>query len=235
MRETVSSQSEPDFAGRFGEIPDPLAPRGTPPVSRPPVLDEAPQRTLTRQRRLLALTGSIAWLAAHLVVYGIRSDLGELSVPYLAAQIFLPFLVASGSLAVALGPGKLGLGLKITLIAALAVLGPITFCLIALGAPVPRAVSDGGALLPIFVCFDITVAWAAVPLLLAALSLRGAFAAGARWRSALVGAGVGLAAGATMNVHCPNVAPAHMLFGHGLPVLVATLLGAAFLTYRSRA
>src|SRR5689334_12020700 len=103
MREIVSSQSEPDFGARFDEIPDPLAPRGAPAVSRPPVLDESPQRALTRQRRLLALTGSVAWLAAHLVVYGVRSDLGELSVPYLAAQIFLPFVVASGSLAVALG------------------------------------------------------------------------------------------------------------------------------------
>lgn len=231
----MSSQSDPDFAARFGEIPDPLAPRGAPPVPRAPVLDESPERALIRQRRLLAMTGSVAWLAAHLVVYGVRSDLSGLSIPYLGAQVFLPFAVAAGSLAVALGSGKFGLGLKVSLIGTLAVLGPLSFCLIALGAPVPRDVSGGGALLPIFVCFDITVAWAAVPLLLAALSLRGAFAAGARWRSALVGAGVGLAAGATMNVHCPNVAPAHLLFGHGLPVIVATLLGAAFLSYRSRA
>jgi hypothetical protein len=235
MRETVSSQSDPDFAARFGEIPDPLAPRDASPAARLPLLDDAPRRALVRQRRWLAMTGSLAWLAAHLAVYGVRSDLEELSVPYLAAQVFLPFVVAASSLAVALGSGKLGLGLKITLVGALAVLGPLSFCLIALGAPVPRPVSNGGALLPIFVCFDITVAWAAVPLLLAALSLRGAFAAGARLRSALVGAGVGLAAGATMNMHCPNVAPAHLFFGHALPVIVATLLGAAFLSYRSRA
>jgi len=135
-----------------------------------------------------------------------------------------------------LGSGKLGLGWKIGLVSALAVLGPLTFCLIALGAPVPRELAhDADSLLGIFVCFDITVAWAAVPLLLAALSLRGAFAGGARWRSALVGAGIGLSAGATMNLHCPNVASPHVLFGHGLPVVVATLLGAAVLTYRARA
>ena len=87
----------------------------------------------------------------------------------------------------------------------------------------------------ILVCFDLTVVWAAVPLLAAAVVLRGAFAAGARWRSALLGGAVGLFAGATMNLHCPNVAPAHVVIGHGLAVLLAALLGAFALTHRTRA
>jgi hypothetical protein len=41
-----------------------------------------------------------------------------------------------------------------------------------------------------------------------------------------VGGAVGLCAGATINLHCPNVAHAHVLVGHGVPVVVATLLGA---------
>ena len=86
-----------------------------------------------------------------------------------------------------------------------------------------------------FLCFDITIAAVAVPLLCAAITLRGAFAAGARWRSALVGAGIGLFAGATMNLHCPNVAPGHMLLGHGLAVVVAAALGALALVLRARA
>ena len=65
--------------------------------------------------------------------------------------------------------------------------------------------------------------------------LPGAFATSVRWRSALVGAAIGLFAGATMNLHCPNVAPLHVLMGHGLPVVVATLLGALVLGYRTRA
>lgn len=69
----------------------------------------------------------------------------------------------------------------------------------------------------------------------AQITLVGAFAAGARWRSALVGAGIGLFAGATMNLHCPNVAPAHLLLGHSLPVVVAALLGALVLALRARA
>jgi hypothetical protein len=100
----------------------------------------------------------------------------------------------------------------------------------------PRAAEpDAGSALGILVCFDITLAWTAVPLLCAALTLRAAFASGVRWRSALLGAALGLFAGATMNLHCPNVAPLHVLVGHGLPIIASTILGAVVLGYRTRA
>jgi len=189
-----------------------------------------------RNRRVAALAGSAAWLLTHLVVYGIRADFQGLPAPYVAAQILLPFLVATSSLLVALSYGKRGLGAKIGLVSGLSLLGPLAFCLVAFGAPIPRLTApDESSVLGMLVCFDITVAWTAVPLLCAALTLPGAFAAGVGWRSALVGAAVGLFAGATMNLHCPNVAPVHVLIGHGLPVIVATLLGAFVLGYRTRA
>lgn len=199
-----------------------------------PSLPPAATRQLVRQRRVLALLGGLSWLAAHLAVYGIRTDLAGLPIGYVAAQIALPALLATGSLVIALGSGRLGLGVKIGLVSTLAVLGPASFCLIALGAPLPR-VPEPGTLIDTLLCFDITVAWVAVPLLCAAITLRGAFAAGARWRSALVGAAIGLFAGATMNLHCPNVAPAHMLLGHGFAVIVAAGLGAVALALRARA
>jgi hypothetical protein len=113
------------------------------------------------------------------------------------------------------------------------VLGPASFCAIAFGAPVPR-LAIPATLVDSVVCFDITVACVAVPLLCAAITLRGAFAAGARWRSALVGGSIGLFAGATMNLHCPNVAPVHMLLGHGFAVVAAVALGALVLVLRAR-
>ena len=206
------------------------------PPLRLPELGASPARDAVRKRRRAALVGSAAWLSAHLVVYGVRSDFHGLPWLYVGAQVLLPFLVAMASLFAALSYGKLGLGSKIGLVSGLVVLGPLAFCLIAFGAPVPRAAdSDESSLLGILVCFDITVAWTAVPLLCAALALPSAFATGVRWRSALVGAAVGLCAGATMNLHCPNAAPLHVLTGHGLPVIVATLLGALVLGYRTRA
>jgi hypothetical protein len=230
----VSSPTDPEFAALFGEIPDPAAPASHPAQVRLPSLPGAPTRQVVQGRRAAALVGGLSWLGVHLAVYGIRTDLGGLPFTYVAAQMVLPVLLATGSLVVGLSSGKLGLGLKIGLVSSLAILGPASFCVIALGAPVPR-VPEPGTLLDTVLCFDITVAWVAVPLLCAAITLRGAFAAGARWRSALVGAGIGLFAGATMNLHCPNVAPAHMLLGHGLAVVVAAVLGALALVLRARA
>jgi hypothetical protein len=230
----VSSPKDPEFAELFGEIPDPVAPARQAPSLALPSLPGAPTRQLVRSRRVSALVGGLSWLGVHLAVYGIRTDLSELPPVYLGAQILLPVLLATGSLVVALGSGKLGLGLKIGLVSSLALVGPASFCLMAWGAPSPR-VPEPATLVDTVVCFDITVAWVAVPLLCAAITLRGAFAAGARWRSALVGAAIGLFAGATMNLHCPNVAPAHLLVGHGLAVVVAAALGAVLLALRARA
>lgn len=233
----MTSPPDPNLSALFGKIPEPQPP----PLAlgsalRMPELGASPSRELVRRRRLAALIGSGAWLLTHLVVYGVRTDFNGLSLLYVAAQILLPFLVAVASLFTALSYGKLGLGSKIGVISGLALLGPLAFCLIAFGAPIPYVPGpDAESLLGILVCFDITVAWTAVPLLCAGLALRGAFAAGVRWRSALVGAAVGLFAGATMNLHCPNVASIHVLVGHGLPVLVATLLGALVLGFRTRA
>ncbi|MEI9947894.1 MAG: NrsF family protein [Pseudomonadota bacterium] len=233
----MTSLPDPDLSALFREIPDPgLAAPAASSTPRVPELGASPARDVARRRRLAALTASVAWLLAQLAVYGIRSDYDGLPLLYVAAQILLPLLLAVASLCVALSYGKLGLGLKIGLISGLAVLGPLAFCLVALGAPVPDAAGPGAAsLVGIVVCFEITVAWTAVPLLCAALALPGAFATSVRWRSALVGAAVGLFAAATMNLVCPNVAPLHVLMSHGLPVTVATLLGALVLGYRTRA
>jgi hypothetical protein len=219
----------------FGNVPDPLAAAAPARPLRLPDLGPSPERTQVRSRRVAALIGSLGWLGMHLAVFGIRDDLGRLPLSYAVAQILLPFAVAVTALVVAMGSGKLGLGMRLGLVAWLAVLGPAAFAVIAAGAPVPSDLPAPVATLTgILVCFDLTVAWAAVPLLLAGVTLRGAFAAATRWRSALVGAGVGLFAGATMNLHCPNVAPHHMLAGHGLPVIIATVAGALLLALRAR-
>lgn len=233
----VTSPPDPDLSALFREIPDPNEVRRlSSEAPRLAAVGASPARDTVRKRRVAALTASATWLLTHLAVYGVRTDLHGLPVLYVAAQILLPFAVALASLFAALAYGKLGLGAKIGLISGLALLGPLAFCLVAFGAPLPTASAPGdSSALGILVCFDITVAWTAVPLLAATLTLRGAFATGARWRSALIGAAVGLFAGATMNLHCPNVAPLHMLAGHGLPVIVATLLGSFVLGYRARA
>jgi hypothetical protein len=220
------------------EIPDPVAgERETPARPLPPRFAEAsPDRSQTRRRRSIALGLSLGWLCTHLAVYGVRPDFARLPDAYLALQIVLPALLGAASLTLAVAPGKLGLGLGVSLVAGAAVLGPLSFWLLAAGLPAPYAAapSDGfwlGALL----CLDITLAWAAAPLLLAALALRRAFPTVAGWRSALVGAGLGLLSGAAINLHCPNVAASHLVLGHGVPIALAALVGGLVVSRWSKA
>jgi hypothetical protein len=123
----VKSESEPDLIARLRVIPEPAGEDAGPlPRPRGPESGAAPERATVRKRRLIALAGSVAWVGTHLAVYGVRSDFDDLSPLYLLAQVFLPLAFAIVSLMVALAPGRLGLGMRIGLIGALALLGPAT-------------------------------------------------------------------------------------------------------------
>jgi len=222
----------------LNEIPDPVAsaPAAAPGAAPARPTAASPTRSETRRRRAAALGVSLAWLATHLAVYGIRTDFHQLPLAYVAAQVGLPFAVGAASLLIAAAPGRLGLGLGIGIITSLALLGPLSFWLFAAALHPPHdAASGSGFWLGSLVCLDITLAWAAAPLLFAAAALRRAFPAGATWRSALVGSALGLLSGAAINLHCPNVNPAHLLAGHGIPVVVAALVGAFVVARWARA
>jgi hypothetical protein len=222
------------------EIPDPLAEAPAAPGPAPRFSAPSAPRAQTRRRRLAALGISLGWLCTHLAVYGIRTDFARLPAEYVALQIVLPALIGVASLLLALAPGKLGLGLTVSVIGALAVLGPLSFWLCAALLNTPYPALDAGLQssrfwLGALVCLDITLAWAAAPLLLAALVLRRAFPAGAGWRSGLIGAALGLLSGAAINLHCSNVNQEHMLLGHGIPILVAALVGGVVVSRWARA
>jgi hypothetical protein len=222
------------------QIPDPLPaepgePGGKVPVHAPQKL--APTRSVVRRRRAAALAVSLGWLCAHLVVYGVRQDFAQLPAGYIAAQVVLPVLFGACCLVVALAPGKLGLGVGVGLVGAMALLGPVSFWVLAVGLPIPHPPIAGGRSfwLGSLLCLDIAVTWAAAPLLLVALSLRRAFAGAALHRSALVGAALGLLSGGAINLHCSNVDRWHLVAGHGIPVVVAALVGALLVVRWTRA
>lgn len=221
----------------FGDIPDPLDTTETDIVRRrEPSLSIAPGRGAVRLQRWTGLALSLAWLGTHLAVYGVRPDLAQLSTLYVAAQVAVPFGFAVGALFVALNPGRNGLGVRIAVVFLLAILGPASFVLIGLGAPAPRVLpSDPNFWLNAVLCLDVTLAWTSVPLLCAAAVLRHSFASAAQWKSALVGGGCGLFAGATMNLHCANADGVHMALGHGIPVVIAAAVGAFVMSRWARA
>jgi hypothetical protein len=224
----------------LNDIPDPLAETAaaTAPFegTAPRPVHGSPTRSQTERRRRAAFALSLAWLAMHLCVYGIRADFHLLPSAYVAAQVLLPSLFGASCLLVAAARGKLGLGLGIGLLTSLAIVGPVSFWVFAVGMPAPHPVlAPPNFWVSAFVCLDITLAWAAAPLVLAAFSLRHAFATQAAWRSGLVGGGIGLLSGATINLHCPNVDPAHLLVGHAVPVAVSVLVGAFVVARWTRA
>jgi hypothetical protein len=73
-----------------------------------------------------------------------------------------------------------------------------------------------------------------VPILGAALALRGTFAAGAVWRSALVGVACGLGAAVAAQLRCPITGGAHIALAHGGVVVISALLGAFLLPRATR-
>jgi len=223
----------------LNQIPDPVSDAGSRGVARPLPTPggNPPTREASRRRRMVAVGVSLAWLCAHLLVYGVRQDFGQLPAGYIAAQVVLPIAFGACCLLVALAPGKLGLGLGVGLVGAMAVLGPLSYWVLALGLPAPHPPVAGkltfwlGSLL----CLDITLSWAAAPLLLVALATRRAFPTQAVGRSALLGAALGLLSGGAINLHCPNVNPWHLVAGHGVPVAAAALVGALLVVRWTRA
>lgn len=226
--------SEKELLARLAEIPEPPSRHARSPA-RPTASALAPSRAPTRRRRLIALIASVAWVGVTFAVFGLRPDFGALPLAYVEAQVVAPYLLAVTCLAVALASGRLGLGASLGPLALVALLAPSSFLLTGAALPVPHEPATGSSsLVGAFVCLDITVAWSVVPLVFGAIALRGAFPAASIWRSALVGAAAGLFAGATINLHCPNVAHFHLLVGHGLPVIAAALIGAFALSRFSR-
>lgn len=213
----TSAASEPQRVSQTNAAPPPPTPFPLPVAS-------TPNRALVRRRWKHALLLAAAWMGAHLAVYGVREDLGQLPLPYLLVQIAAPLAIGVLSLVLALSPGRFGLGAALGITASLALVGPLSFACAALGMPAPLPVR-AGTWVDHFVCLDLTLVWMSVPLLLFSFHLRGAFAAGASVRSALIGAACGLFAAAMMNLHCSNVEQFHMLLGHAVPVGIGCLLG----------
>jgi hypothetical protein len=221
----------------LNDIPDPLGSESPRSVQRPPLPPEATVRSVAALRRRAAFGASLAWLGAHLAVYGVRQDFANLPTGYIIAQIVLPMVFGACCLLVAVAPGKLGLGVGFTIVSSMALLGPASYWAAALGMPAPHPSGNAtlGFWLGSLLCLDITLSWAAAPLLMVALSLRRAFAANALWRSTLMGTAVGLLSGGAINLHCPNVDPWHLIAGHGVPVAIAALLGAFVVVRWSKA
>jgi hypothetical protein len=192
-------------------------------------LGTARTRAEVRRRRLLALGVVVLWALAQVAALGVRFDFAKLSFAYVACTFLLPLALGSLGLAIAVQPGRLGLGARGGLLAGLVVLGPLSVIGTALLLPEPYAGGLTGDRVSLFLCGNLALGWAAVPIVAAAFALQGAFAAGAVWRSALVGVACGLGAAVAAQVRCPITGGAHIALAHGGVVVLSALLGALLL------
>jgi hypothetical protein len=76
-------------------------------------------------------------------------------------------------------------------------------------------------------CLELGLATAMLPVIVAALFLRGALPVGSRWIAAALGAGGGCLGGLVLHLHCRIADGLHIGLIHGGVVLVAALLSAA--------
>jgi hypothetical protein len=75
-------------------------------------------------------------------------------------------------------------------------------------------------------CFQIGLTVAAPMALLAVWTMRRSFPSGAGWRGAALGAAAGLAGVVVLVLLCGSPYGGHIALAHGLPLVIATLIGA---------
>lgn len=222
---------------RLREIPDPLDPNAGAEAGRlPEVGPRAPTRRAYLLGQGLALAVSLFWVLMVLAVFGPRPDLDRLPAAFAFAAVGLPLCLSVAAVLTATRGGAHGLGIGRSRGLALGAAALLAFFVAAALGPFLHPMGHVGGRLPgYFVCALLTSVLAAIPFAATMVALRRAFPAGARWRSALLGLGVGLLAGAAINAECDDTHVLHVALGHGLPIAASFTLGALVLARRARA
>jgi hypothetical protein len=217
-------------------IPDPLAEAAPPLPPLPPVraLPRSRTRAELRRARLVALVVSAGWIGGQLAALGLRGDLARVPAGYLGALVVAPIVAGALCLLAGVSAGRLGVGQRAGLLAALALLTPLAFVLGALLGPTPYADAEVGSFGDGVACFHIALAWTVLPLVLAGFALRATFVGSSMWRSVAVGVAAGLVAAAALTLHCSVAGAFHVGLGHGGAILASALVGAFVLSRVTR-
>lgn len=215
-------------AARFARIPDPFAREA---AARPRELDAStlpysPTRATVRMQRLAALAAVALYQGAWIAAFGLRPDVAGRSAWAIAVQV-APLAVAILALRAAAGSNDRGLARPIASLAALVVVPGALYAVTKLASP---GVTAGAATMwATATCSAWATILSVVPLALALLAFRRAFAAAAGWRTAALGVATGALAAATLNLTCANDCPTHVLVGHAAFIVIGGV-GAALLS-----
>jgi hypothetical protein len=207
----------------MGEIPDPaahLAGVAVPPAAVPT------QRSLTRDDRRVRVRAvslvAVAWVAAALALFGVRSDIASIGV---AAPIVAWVLGGAVVLGVVLRPRERGLPAGVRAVQHAIWVVPAAYVLVAalVAAPTEGPLTWAS----IRGCLCLSSVMALGPLVAGALLLRGAFPSAPGWRGAAVGGLLGLAGSIGVHAHCPVQGLGHLLAAHGATIAIAAVAGGA--------
>jgi hypothetical protein len=186
-------------------------------------------RSETRRLRWLAVVVGVVWLGALIGQMGLRPDYRELSALYAFGLPAVMYCSGMLLLGLAVSRGRSGAGPRPRWVRLSVLILPLLFVLSTLWIEVgdhsmiPQ--SAKAAWSAHLACGAMTLMLGAIPFALALLALRYAFPVHAAARGALVGLCCGLAATATIHLHCPVTVTSHILLSHGGPLLALTLLG----------
>ena len=188
-----------------------------------------PARTRRPLRDALVIFGSgLAVAGALLAMMQVRRDLLELPTGWLVAMAvgwLLGFLVPA-YLAVVPPRGQMIARWRAAAISA----GVSAVLFVAGGLMIqpsgPSSAPRIGGVLHQHTCLELGLAAALVPVLLAAIAVRGAFPVGSRWAAAALGAASGALGGLLLHFHCSVADVWHVGVIHGGVVLVAAAISA---------
>lgn len=211
----------------WDDIPDPLLGSAPPPSKpmKPPTQGSATRAQVRLQRGAL-LGAALFWPAAVFFYY--EGSWRGHGIDFVAAQFAVWGACLAFAAWLALSAGARGVGRPVPWLRVAAVGAPLAFMVLALVWLPPNGKSFGDIGPPGMLegCFQIGLTVAAPMAILAVLAMRHAFPSGAAWRGAALGAACGLG-GVVVLVHlCGSPYGGHIALAHGLPLVIATILGA---------
>jgi hypothetical protein len=208
-------------------IPDPargVADRPIPPPIVP--AEPSPTRADRRRRGLVGLAVAAAWIAAALLRFGVRGDIGAAGVSgplaawAIAVGAGLAFLLRPR--ARGLPAGVRGVQHALWVVPAIYVVGILLVDGSSAGVEIPLGWETARA------CLGVAVLMALGPLALMATLLRGSFASAPALRGAAVGALAGFAGTIGIHAHCPARSFGHLLVAHGPAIVLGAIAGGLF-------
>jgi hypothetical protein len=213
-------------ADAWSDIPDPVLGAARPSsVMKPPATASATRRQVQLQR-LIFLGAAALWPPAVLFYYG--AGWRGHGLDFVAAQFAIWAAALLSAAWVALSAGTRGVGRPVPWLRIAAVGAPLVFMVLALFwlPPNGKPVGHLGPPAMLESCFQIGLTVVVPMLVFSVWAMRRSFPSGPGWRGAALGAACGLGGVVVLVLLCGSPYGGHIAVAHGMPLVIATLVGA---------